>query len=256
MVDGHDFMYGPRIHHPTGELKYTRIFESSEIRQKKFINEKPELREVIALVGDLRVDNLRAKTIASRKGSELERRRPHVLIAGSWNPHNLFEKMGTELLGAAMKVQNSYCFSLRPHPHMLRSSAPGNWREFFNEQGRRGFTLSMPDSDLGDALAAADVVICDDLSSVALYAAVLQRPIILVKSASSQIPEGSFPDRLGRVVPELHQADQLGDMLGFALDHGPSPELLSLAAEMNSRPGQSVSLVRQEVYKLLQLTPP
>jgi hypothetical protein len=99
------------------------------------------------------------------------------------------------------------------------------------------------------------VVICDDLSSVVLYAAVLGKRIIIVPSGSDQIPAESFPARLAKIVPNLTHPGQLREMLETVLQSPLPAALQTLSAEINSRPGQGAELTRSEFYRLLDLTP-
>ena len=253
-VDGHDYLYGPRLYGKNGRLRYSRIFESSESRRARFVAANPDLRGVISLVGDLRIDKLvQASTrVLSRGGEKV---RPSVIIASSWSENNLFENGGRELLAEAAGLMDQYFFVLRPHPHMLKSTATGDWKAFFREQQKLGFSFSPPADDLGWLLAAATVIICDDLSSLVLYAAALGKRIIIVPSGSSQIPADSFPARLTRIVPNLTRPGQLRELLAAAMQSDPVAELASLSAEINSRPGESSRLVRSEFYRLLNFTP-
>jgi uridine kinase len=249
-VDGEDYMYGPGIYAATGGLRYTRIFESSERRRTEFCRLKPELEPVIAVVGDMRVDQLMA---ISPTPSALNGSRPNILIAGSWSPGNLFESMGRELVVEASKLFDQYDFSLRPHPHMLQQEAFAAWRGFFAEQERHGFSISPPQVEMGEAIARAAAVVCDDLSSVALYAALLHKPLILARSGSPQVPKGSALDRLGGIAPNLHRGSELPALLRKVLEHKSPAGLDEFALEVNSRPGQSTALIREEIYSLLNL---
>ena len=64
-VDGHDYLYGPRLYDKKGRLRYTCIFESSESRRDQFVAANPGLRGVISLVGDVRIDKLLIRQIDS-----------------------------------------------------------------------------------------------------------------------------------------------------------------------------------------------
>src|ERR1700712_6024350 len=52
MVDGHDYLYGPRLYGLDGRLRYSGIFEASEGRRTHFVAANAELKNVVRLVGD------------------------------------------------------------------------------------------------------------------------------------------------------------------------------------------------------------
>jgi hypothetical protein len=254
LVAGHDYLYGPGLYGKDGRLRYSRIFEASESRRTRFIAANPDLRGIISLVGDLRIDKLvQASNRAQSRSGEIVR--PSVIIASSWSRDNLFEKMGRELLAEAAGLLDRYSFILRPHPHLLKSTASGEWKSYFREQQKLGFVFSPPTDDLGWLLSAASVFICDDLSSLVLYAAVLGKRIIIVPSGSAQIPAESFLGRLTKIVPNLTRPADLPEMLASVLRSGPAEGLSTLAAEINSRPGESARLMRSEFYRLVNLAP-
>lgn len=251
-VNGDDYYYGPKLYRKNGTLRYTCIFESSETRRARAINTDPNLEDVIRVVGDLRVDQALTKS-AAWHAKRPRQRKPSVLIASSWNPGNLFDRMSAELLAEAAALLDRYTFVLRPHPNLLYSGSSSNWKELLQSQQRLGFELSVPPADVTEALLRSAVVICDDLSSVALYAGLLRKPLIIVPSGSDQISAGSFLARLQEIVPNLTEPKRLNDMLGSVLRDGVPRGVRDLAAVVNSCPGESATLIRREVFRLLNL---
>lgn len=252
MVNGHDYMYGPALYGRGGRLRYSCIFEASAVRRDKFVAAQPGLRDIVKLVGDLRLDRLRATPRAAPSDAA----KAVVVIASSWNEGNLLRKMGPALLAAAATLADRYTFVVRPHPHYFNSAFRSDWPARLQEWETRGLEISPQEHDLAEALVPASVVICDDLSSVVLYAAALGKRLILVRSDSPAIAPDSFAARLAALVPALRRAEDLGATLDTVLRTSPSPEVAGLAAEINSRPGESAALVRTEFYRLLHLPAP
>ena len=56
LVDGHDYFYGPAAFDSAGRPRYSCIFEASKTRMDKFVSANPDLRPIVRLVGDLRID--------------------------------------------------------------------------------------------------------------------------------------------------------------------------------------------------------
>lgn len=252
MVNGQDYFYGPRIYRPDGKLRYSCIFEASHQRRSQFVAGNPQLEAAVRVVGDLKIDQLRAAMLAAKPAPT---ERPKVVIASSWNPHNLLETHGRFLLEQARALRDRYEVIIRPHPHFFKADASPIWKEYFADVAKAGIALSHPGEELGEVLASASVVICDDLSSVALYSVVLGRPMILSSTGSAQVAPKSFLGRLGKIVPNLRAADSLEHMIERAMQTPLSPEFIALAEEINSRPGQAATLMRAEVYQLLHLAP-
>ena len=96
--------------------------------------------------------------------------------------------MAIELMAEAERLREHYTFVIRPHPHLYTGTYTRDWKAFLKHQEARGFLISPPDEDLGEVLASASAIVCDDLSSVILYAAALNKRIILVPSGVSKYP--------------------------------------------------------------------
>ena len=254
LVDGHDYFYGGTFD-SAGRPRYSCIFEASKTRMDKFVSANPDLRPIVRLVGDLRIDHLveKSKALDGRNDGAI---RPKVVIASSWNPHNLLAKMGIELMAEAERLREHYTFVIRPHPHLYTGTYTRDWKAFLKDQEARGFLISPPDEDLGEVLASASAIVCDDLSSVILYAAALNKRIILVPSGSNQIPADSFATRLAEIVPNLTKPEQFRDTLAKVLNEPPPRALRELAGVINSCPGQAAELIITEVYRLLKLPRP
>jgi hypothetical protein len=263
LVNGEDYFYGQGLYDREGRIRYSCIFEPSESRRAHYTAKIPALSPFVKLVGDLRIDKLRAHAERAQARPD-QSGRPTVVFAGSWSTGNLFEKFGPALFNEAARLLPHYAFVIRPHPHVFNVGAvahsdhsPKRWRELFEAQQSRGFVLSRSSEDPGWLLATASVIICDDLTSLALYAVALDKRIIMVPTGSLQVAPDAFTARLTRLVPNLHDVRDLESLLATVLrDPAPSSAVRALSNEINSRPGESTARVRTEVYQLLQLSPP
>ena len=152
-------------------------------------------------------------------------------------------------------LQSVYEFSLRPHPLLLRSDTSGgvDWLKVMESKAREGYRYSPPTEKLVDAIASADVVLVDDLSSVALFAAVAGIRVIIVPSGSASVGTDTFLVRLRQLVPVVDKLSDLPQVLKKALGPWPPQNLKSLIEEINSEPGRSAVLMKQEVYRMLGL---
>lgn len=257
-VDGQDYQYGPGLYDPQGRLKYTRIFECSEARRAHFVARNPELAQVISVVGNLRADRLLA---ASAQRDELRRQMGFapghtvVLLTGSWGDDNLFRKVGPELMAEARRLLGKYQFIVRLHPNLLGPLCADrqDWQLFLEEQRKAGLRISPSEEDMMVPLVGCDVMVSDDLTALTLYAALLQKPLVCVRTGSKQSPADSFLGRLSRIVPELKRGRDLDATLTSTLHNWPPAHLAELAGEMNSYPAQARERILTEVYELLHL---
>jgi len=257
-IDGQDYQYGPCLYDLQGRLKYTRIFECSEARRAHFVARNPELAQVISVVGNLRIDRLLA---ASTQRDALRRQmgfapgQTVVLITGSWGEDNLFRKVGPELMAEARRLVGKYQFIVRLHPNLLGPLCTDrqDWPLFLEEQKKAGLRISPIEEDMMVPMVGCDVVVSDDVTSMTLYAGLLQKPLACVRTGSKQSPADSFLGRLSRIVPELKNGRDLDATLISTLHNWPPPRLAELVGEMNSYPAQARERILTEVYQLLHL---
>jgi hypothetical protein len=148
-----------------------------------------------------------------------------------------------------------YHFVVRLHPNLFGplSADPEKWFLFVEEQKRAGFRISPSEEDMMLPMVACDVMVSDDVTAMTLYAALLQKPLVCVRTGSKQSPADSFLGRLARMVPELKRAQDLDATVASTLRSWPPPGLAELAGEMNSYPLQARERIRAEVYNLLKL---
>ena len=258
VFDGQDYQYGPRLYDAQGRLKYSRIFECSEARRAHFVGSNPDLASVISVVGNLRSDRLLE---ASTQRDELRRQmgfgpgQTVVLITGSWGEDNLFRKVGPELMAEARRLMGKYQFIVRLHPNLFGPLCADRekWFLFVEEQKKAGFRVSPSEEDMMVPMVGCDVMVSDDVTAMTLYAALLQKPLVCMRTGSKQSPADSFLGRLARMVPELKRAQDLETTVALTLRSWPPPHLGELAGEMNSYPGLARERIRTEVYDLLKL---
>ena len=104
----------------------------------RLVSANPDLRPIVRLVGDLRIDHLveKSKALDGRNDGAI---RPKVVIASSWNPHNLLAKMGIELMAEAERLREHYTFVIRPHPHLYTGTYTRDWKAFLKDRKLEGF---------------------------------------------------------------------------------------------------------------------
>ena len=102
---------------------------------------------------------------------------------------------------------------------------------------------------------ASDLVVTDH-GSVGFYGAALGRPILLASFADEQLLDDSPIAGLARTSPRLQKGRPLRSQIAAAID-GFDPEgNLALAGLLFSRPGQSLRITQQAIYRLIDLPIP
>jgi hypothetical protein len=257
LVSGSDYLFGPRMRDSLGRPYFSCMFESSTERVNQMVTLQPDLKGIIRLVGSSQIDALAmARATRQRQASPLGGRR-RVLFASSWGEGNLFQKNAPSLSAELLRLGTQADIVLRPHPNLYSShlTPDQTWRTVFQHGPGAGIRFSAPDEALSAAFAWADVLVIDDLSSVALMAACVGLPLVLMPSESPKVGKDCFVRRLIDLVPIAPSPENLGRAIDRALSEPPHPELAELAKTINSIPGESGARMRQEIYRLLDLEP-
>ncbi len=241
-----------------GKIRYSRMFVSSEANRDLAVRINPQFEEVISVVGSLRHD----KALAFNAQREAIRRemgfRPDdkvVFVLSAWGPHALFNTIGDQFLAEARKLIGDFQFILNVHPNEYRKRPDGGrvWGEYLRTQAQYGFVIRERDDSWMHYMAACDIVVSDH-TSLALNAALLDKPIVQVPINKSVIEEGAFSWRLNQITLKLlPDASNLREALVQAVQAYPFEQMRELAAEINSWPGESAYRARRELYELLKL---
>jgi len=258
MVDGEDYQYSPHlIQDERGHLRYTCMFESSESRKRMAVARDPRLEGVIEVVGCLVLDRLRMQAADPTQGSRVrtEGGRKRVLVCSSWGSESLLPRCGDAMLEEILRLSDRFEFFVRPHPNLLEADGGNGWRARLAAWGERGIGISWPGEDMTEALAASDIVVGDDLTTMSLYAAALGKPLVLMRSRSAAIPSESFAMRLAAVIPVCSSPQELAGILPGLHERWPPAGLDAIARELACFPGQSGERIRAAVYRLLRLRP-
>jgi hypothetical protein len=183
--------------------------------------------------------------------------RKRVLVCSSWGPESLLPRSGDVLREEILRLSARFEFLVRPHPKLLEAdggSGPG-WRARLEGWRGHGIGISWPGEDMQEALAASDVVVGDDLTTMSLYAAALGKPLVLMRSRSAAVPSDSFAMRLATVLPTCSSPQELAGLLPGIEERWPPDGLDAVARDLACFPGQSEERIRATVYRLLRLHP-
>ena len=251
------YTYGPAAFAGRGRPAYRRVFEDREADRDRAVQVNPVWKDIIAVVGSLEKDDLLAQ--AGRR-DEFRRDLGYgpqdtvVFIVSTWGEHCLWRVMGDDLLDEARRLQGQFRFILSAHPHEYRPRPQGQrvWGEYLRSQRDYGFAVREPSQPWIPYVVASDIVL-SDFGSLAEYAALLRKPIVLTPVPEELIWKGSITWEIRRFAPILEDASMLGRCLVKARDDYPVGRLLDLARAIHPLAGQASTRIRREVYGLLKI---
>ncbi|MGI8536744.1 MAG: class I SAM-dependent methyltransferase [Mycobacteriales bacterium] len=245
-----------RLYLPDGRPVYRLLLDAGYRSRDRGVAADPGLAGRIAVVGDLRVDELekhaRAQpdpTLQWPSGAG-----PLVAIMSTWGPHGVLESLGPSLLDEIVRLgeQGSARFLLFSHPNLwYRTDTRYGWPALLNalEQRCAAIRVVRPEEDWAPVLAHAELAVVDQTSLAASFA-VLGRPMIPLASAETLVPGGFAATVIRRGSP-LAAAHELGPAVAHAVrDNGPE-RYADLAAALVDHRGEAASRIRTVFAELL-----
>ncbi|MEV4555541.1 translation initiation factor 2 [Kitasatospora sp. NPDC049285] len=175
-----------------------------------------------------------------------------VVLLSTWGPESLLARRPElpQQLVLGLPVDR-YRVGLAVHPNEFSERSPLDLAEQFRPATRAGLLLASPYQEWAALLAAADAVITDHGSS-ALYAAAAGCAVISAYDGGSELLPGSPMAELLAAAPQFTGLEELPGALRTAAGQ----DARKIAATAFARPGEALPRLRQELYRLLELTPP
>ncbi|WP_245833977.1 translation initiation factor 2 [Streptomyces aidingensis] len=242
------------LHAPDGTVLATRYALAHPSQVTRLAALSPQAAAHATVVGDATLDRI----LASRSRRDRYRAtlgtgdRTLVVLASSWGPESLFQRcpgLAAEL--AAALPHDAWQFALLLHPNERSRLGSFELEEHLAPARDAGLILAEPYQEWAALLVAADTVITDH-GSTALYAAALDLPVIAACHGGRELLPGTpMADLLARS-PRWEGPGSLPDALAA---HRPR-ENADIADGAFAQQGHALKLLRQEIYRLLQLPPP
>jgi hypothetical protein len=178
-----------------------------------------------------------------------------ITVASTWREDSLF---GADPLLVSRLLNelpyDQYRIALVLHPNVWASHSSFQVRAWLAEALRAGLILLPPEEGWRAAIIAADWVVSDH-GSVSIYAAAAGRPVLLEKSAREMIDPRSGLGRLLAVAPTLDPHAPIEPQLRIAEEL--QDRTHAVAADwVSSAPGRSLRLIRDELYRIMNVAPP
>jgi hypothetical protein len=219
----------------------------------------PPALDVALVAGDPCFDRMLASVPqreAYRAALGIEDGRELVLITSTWGKHSLFNRLLLYLPRLLRQLdQRRYRVAMLIHPAVWFGHGPRQVRAWLAAARAAGLLLVEPRVDWRTVAIAADYVIGDH-GSTTVYAAALGRPVLCTDLPIRSLNPDSPQTLLGMSAPRLIRSRPIEPQLLAAAEWRATDGRDALARHVTSRPGQAHRLLRQEMYRLLNLRMP
>ncbi len=219
----------------------------------------PEAVPVAVVAGDVCYDRLVAsvpfrehyrRALGVRDGQKL------VAVTSTWQPESLFGQH-PDLLGCLMRelASDEYRVAAILHPNIWSVHGEFQVRTWLADCLSAGLLLLPPGEGWRAAIVASDLII-GDYGSVTRYGAALGIPFMLAAFPERDIRPDSAAAALYRAGPVMRPGKPLTDQICSASAARDRAWQDVLASGITSRPGKSGAILRQSMYRLLDLPEP
>lgn len=217
----------------------------------------PDAIPVAVVAGDICYDRLAASVQFRehyRSALGVGREQKLVTVTSTWQPESALGQH-PDLLDRLLKVLPSkeYRVAAIMHPNIW--SVHGAWqvRAWLASCLAKGLLLIPPEEGWRAAVIAADLVI-GDYGSVTRYGVAFGAPTLLAALPDKDVRRGGVAYELGRRAPRLRSDRCLVEQIRAASVDRSWQD--GVPQRITSRPGRAGALLRQTMYRLLELPEP
>jgi hypothetical protein len=191
-----------------------------------------------------------------RRALGVDENRRLIVVTSTWGPHSLLG-MHEDLLPRliAELPQDEYAVAAALHPNIWHGHGPWQVRTWLAACRRSGLVLLPPRDGWRAALIGADAVIGDH-GSVTFYGAALGRPTLLGAFPHDDVDPASPVADLGRAAPALRFDRPLREQIDAVIAGHRPDRYAAITSKTTSAPGRSAKLIRDELYRLMELERP
>lgn len=236
-----------------GRVLPDAVVLSHEDQLEVLKNQCPPAVDVAVVAGDPGYDRMIAslphrdryrEDLGIRPGESL------VVVSSTWGGQSLFGRRADIFPRLLEELPSRYRVAALMHPAVWFGHAPRQIRSWLADCVDAGLVMIGPHVDWRAAVVAADIVIGDH-GSVAVYAAAIGKPVLLVDPGLQAVTaSGSAQDVLRHNAVIHHHESSLSGM--FEEARARSEQLRDAVVErLTSRPGRSTTLIREAMYRLL-----
>jgi hypothetical protein len=218
----------------------------------------PEAAPIAVVAGDPCFDrlsvSLRAREAYRQALGVTEKKL--VAVSSTWGPGSLLRTQPALLAELADQLpRERYRLAAIIHPGVWHWHGPRQIQAWYADCVRRGLILVPPEEGWRAVIAAADVVIGDH-GSVTCYAAAAGIPVLVASRAEGEVVPGSPVAILGEIAPRLRHGAPYAAQVERAASAWSPERHARIRALVTDVPGQSASIIRSVMYRLMRLSEP
>lgn len=260
--------FGPPVARPVGGAvlgaltRYGRVVPAGigiahEDQRAPLTSVVAETAEIIHLVGDPCYDRALsavAERERFRRAVGVGENQRLVVVTSSWGPNGVWGRHHDLVDRLVDELPRGHVAALILHPGIWWTHGPRQVLAWLDDVRGRGLRILAPASPWLGLLVAADAVVGDP-GSVTAYAAGLGAAPLLAGGVTDIAP-GSVPDLLHRIGQHYRDGIPVGQQIEEAAAQWSPEHAAAVHARLSSAPGRSAPLLRQVMYRLMDLTEP
>lgn len=242
-----------------GEVLPARLVLATDDEVRTLAGACPEALPAATVAGDPCFDRISASAPFRDRYREALGADPGqrvVFASSTWSRHGLFGSDPTFFSRLADDLADGHHVVVAAlHPFVWDAYGRRQVLSWLGPARERGLVVLPPEEGWRAAIVAADVMLTDH-GSVGQYAAASGVRTMMSVRALPDVRPGTAADLLSRVAAPLYPDFPLRSQLERVLAAPVDPRSVELAARITGRPGQALSILRQEFYGVLGLLEP
>ncbi|MFC3449391.1 hypothetical protein [Amycolatopsis speibonae] len=179
-----------------------------------------------------------------------------VVVASTWGPGSLLGTVPDLPLRLVSELEyDGYRCCAVLHPGITAAHSPWQVDAWLSEARQAGLRVLPPEAGWQAALTAASCVI-SDFGSLALYAAAVDRPVLLIGDGGETMVPGSPIEALAEQTARLDPDAPLGPQIDLAIHRHSPGDHAAVVKQAVGAAGLSAGLLRPWLYRLMKLPEP
>ncbi|MGW4131242.1 hypothetical protein [Amycolatopsis japonica] len=179
-----------------------------------------------------------------------------VVIASTWGPGSLLGTVPDLPLRLVSELEyDGYRCCAVLHPGITSAHSPWQVDAWLSEARQAGLQVLPPEAGWQAALTAASCVI-SDFGSLALYAAAVDRPLLLIGDGGETVVPGSPIAALAERTARLDPDEALGPQIDLAIRRHSPGDHAAVVKQAVGAADLSAELLRPRLYRLMKLSEP
>lgn len=251
---GGSYTYGNKALDHKGNVMYDVMFVESAYVRDNLIHSYPKLRDKLAVVGNMMVDNLLAlnpKREAIRQSLGIQDNEKVFIIFSTYGPNSLIQRFGLSLLEELPSIAKFYKTFFLIHPKNKRDEFDHKDTifELVETHHCNGIAINpMPTEPRMPYLVTADIIITDH-TSLALFYLLLEKPIIFVPFLPRAQETNSVMWKFYELNTKYNPKTPLKDQLDNAIKNFPVQAHKQLANLIVDERGKAKERIQTEIAK-------